>query len=100
MINEIIVAEESDVVPGGGYASHFELYLMAMKEVGADVGPVEAFVSTVRAKGWEAALSLPTIPEPARAFMRDTYSLISTGQAHRVAASFAFGRENVIPGGI
>jgi hypothetical protein len=30
--------------------------------------------------------------------MRDTFALLEQGEAHRVAASFSFGRENVIPG--
>ena len=38
------------------------------------------------------------VPEPSRAFMKDTFGLLKQGDAHRVAASFSFGRENVIPG--
>ena len=36
MINEIVVAEETDVrQEGHGYASHYELYIEAMQEIGA-----------------------------------------------------------------
>jgi hypothetical protein len=30
--------------------------------------------------------------------MKETFALLKQGEAHRVAASFSFGRENVIPG--
>ena len=38
------------------------------------------------------------VPKPSRAFMKETFALLKQGEAHRVAASFSFGRENVIPG--
>jgi len=103
LVNEIVVAEESDALPepdasGRSYTSHFELYLMAMREVGADTGCVERFLARVREKGLAAGLADPGVPEPSRAFMRDTFALIEEGGAHRVAAAFAFGRENAIPG--
>jgi hypothetical protein len=37
MINEIVVAEETDVPQDGhGHASHYELYVEAMEEIGAN----------------------------------------------------------------
>ena len=41
LINEIVLDEESDALPDGGYASHFEMYLDAMRAAGADTEPVE-----------------------------------------------------------
>jgi hypothetical protein len=38
-INELVLTEESDDAPGGGYTSHLELYLKAMNEAGADTAP-------------------------------------------------------------
>ena len=40
-VNEIVLDEESDVAPGGGYLSQFELYVQAMTECGADREPIE-----------------------------------------------------------
>lgn len=103
LINDIVTGEESDRLPKSHraestHASHFDLYLMAMREVGADTAPVTAFLEVVRSQGLVAALDAPMVPEASRAFMKDTFDLLLEGKAHKVAASFSFGRENVIPG--
>jgi hypothetical protein len=67
-------------------------------EVGANTTPVTDFLEVVRSHGLDAALDAPMVPEPSRAFMRDTFAMLREGKAHNVAASFSFGRENVIPG--
>jgi Protein of unknown function (DUF3050) len=106
LINDIVTGEESDKLPKSHrkettHASHFDLYLMAMREVGADTTPITEFLSIVRSQGLVAALNpelTPMVPEPSLSFMRDTFALLEQGEAHRIAASFSFGRENVIPG--
>ena len=103
LVNDIVVGEECDWLPkshrkDSSHASHFDLYLMAMGEVGADTGPITEFLDIVRTQGLDAALEAPIVPVPSRAFMRDTFALLKSGEAHRIAASFSFGRENVIPG--
>ena len=103
LINDIVTGEESDRLPKSHrenttHASHFDLYLMAMREVGADTAPITGFLEIVRTQGLDAALEAPMVPEPSRAFMKETFALLKQGEAHRVAASFSFGRENVIPG--
>jgi hypothetical protein len=103
LINDIVTGEESDKLPkshraDSTHASHFNLYLMAMREVGADTVPITGFLEIVRTQGLDAALDAPMVPEPSRAFMKDTFAMLKQGEAHRVAASFSFGRENVIPG--
>ena len=35
-VNEIILGEESDYIDGFGYISHFEIYLLAMKNINAN----------------------------------------------------------------
>jgi hypothetical protein len=37
------------------------------------------------------------IPEPSREFMKYTFSLIERGKGHEIAASFAIGRESIVP---
>jgi Protein of unknown function (DUF3050) len=43
-INEIAAGEEGDDGPGGVPESHFAIYLEAMREVGADIGPIARFL--------------------------------------------------------
>lgn len=97
-INDIVLEEESDVLPDGkGHASHFELYLMAMEEIGADTAPVRAFVTMAQHEGLEKALAEAAIPEPSRQFTRQTFSFIQPGKPHLAAAALALGREHIIP---
>lgn len=100
-INELVMEEETDEAPADGfdaaYASHFELYVQAMHEVGADTQPIEAFIATLRHAGLEPALALSSVPAAARRFMRTTFGFIASGQAHVVAAALALGREKIIP---
>jgi hypothetical protein len=93
-INQLVLDEESDEDGRGGYASHFELYRRAMQEVGADTLYIDAVLRSIQHTGsWRPEL----IPEPARSFVRTTFSLLERGQAHEIAAAFAFGREDAIP---
>ena len=39
-INEIVLEEETDEIKGGGVISHFELYLEAMKQIGANTSKI------------------------------------------------------------
>ncbi len=100
-INELVLEEETDEAPGPngekGYASHFELYLQAMADVGADTTRPLAFLDAVRTQGVDKALATADIPEPARRFMQTTFGFISTGKANVVGAALALGREHIIP---
>ena len=48
LVNEIVLDEESDALPEGGSASHFELYLHGMRNAGADTGPIDRMIETLR----------------------------------------------------
>lgn len=99
LINEIVVGEESDVDEDGVRTSHFELYLKAMKQSGADAAAVEYFIHTLLQKGdLEGAFKTADVPEAAREFMRFTFRNIYSNKPHVLAAIFTFGREDLIPG--
>jgi hypothetical protein len=89
-INEIVLGEESDLFEGRAI-SHFELYLEAMREAGANVAPMLFVLES------GDGLDLSTIPPAAAKFMRSTFDLIHSGGVHELAAAFTFGREDVIP---
>jgi hypothetical protein len=45
--NEVVLGEESDLGPDKKPASHFELYLRAMDEIGADTQVVRTFMQKI-----------------------------------------------------
>jgi hypothetical protein len=97
-ITEIVLAEECDEGLHGGYASHFELYLTAMDEVGADRGPIDGFLARMAAgEDAVAALYSSDIPASVRTFVTHTLLVARDGEPHEVAASFCHGRENLLP---
>lgn len=98
LINEIVLGEESDIGPEGDATSHLELYLAAMREVGADTGQFEHFLQLV-ANGIDAgdALHAAGAPEHVRTFVNQTLRIATREPTLAVMASFFHGRENVIP---
>ncbi|NDC53199.1 MAG: DUF3050 domain-containing protein [Planctomycetia bacterium] len=98
LVNEIVLDEESDELPEGGHASHFELYLESMEAAGADTRPVERLLGAVRAgAAVEEALFTAGVPAAAAAFVRSTFAVIDSGSPATIAAAFTYGREDVIP---
>lgn len=100
-INQVVLEEESDSAPGPDgpdYASHFESYLAAMREAGADTEPPLRFLDLVREQGVDAALYSDLVPLPARYFCETTFCFLREDKPHVVAAAFALGRERIIPG--
>lgn len=98
LINDIVLAEESDVGADGAAASHLDLYLGAMREVGADTSDFETFIARLtRGEDPVVALSAAEIPPFVRAFVASTLETALKGSTLDVMASFFYGRENVIP---
>lgn len=98
LINEIVVGEESDVDAHGKRKSHFELYLDAMQQCGADTSGIEVFIHALKSgKSLEESFEIAKTPAEARAFVRFTFRIINSGKAHLQAAIFTFGREDLIP---
>ena len=98
LVNEIVLDEESDELPDGGHASHFELYLASMRAAGADTRPIERLLGLLAAgKTVDEALAACGGPAPACAFVRRSFDVIDSGSTHRIVAAFTYGREDVIP---
>ena len=98
LINEIVLAEESDEHPTRGYCSHFELYLDAMTEVGASTVAITRFIE-LQSQGVEvsAALQMIGAPQGVARFVDSTLQIALSAPTHCVAAAFLHGRECVIP---
>lgn len=97
-INEIVHGEESDINEVGEPMSHFEMYLDAMKQLGASTKGMETFIAALRNNNTLGeALEIANAPKAAQDFVNYTFSIVETKEAHKIAASFTFGREDVIP---
>jgi hypothetical protein len=98
LVNEIVLDEESDELPDGGHASHFELYLQSMRHAGADTGPIERLLARLSSgEPIAQALSACGGPPAACDFVRRSFEVIESGSTHRIVAAFTYGREDVIP---
>lgn len=98
LINEIVVGEESDEMPDGGFASHLTLYLNAMDEIDADASVFRSFLEwVVRGMPPSLALELVPVPDAARVFVAGTLKTAQDGSLEEVLAHFLFAREDVIP---
>jgi Protein of unknown function (DUF3050) len=99
LINEIVLGEESDTDANGLRKSHFELYIEAMKECGADTSSIEKFHEALKLSGdFESAFRAAEIPPAAQAFVEFTFQMIGQNKPHILSAIFTYGREDLIPG--
>jgi hypothetical protein len=98
LINEIVVAEESDLTLDGRRQSHFEMYMEAMEDCGANTNEIEHFLANLkRSKNIFLAIKSSELHPKIKAFLEFTFSVIDAGKAHEIAAAFTFGREDLIP---
>jgi hypothetical protein len=98
LINQIVLGEETDIGPNGEPLSHLELYLGAMREVGANTASFELFQTTLAigatlGGAFDHAAVAPFIRE----FTGHTLQIASSAPPLEVMASFFYGREDVIP---
>ncbi|MCS4433782.1 DUF3050 domain-containing protein [Aquiflexum gelatinilyticum] len=98
LINDIVLAEESDEDGKGGYCSHFELYLRSMKEAGANTEKITDLISMLtEGQELEKVVEELDLPEHILHFLEVNYRVVKKGKAHEIAASFTLGREELIP---
>ena len=98
LINEIVTGEESDVDGNGIRKSHYEMYLEAMNQCGADTTAVNKFTDALKATGsFDTAYKTADVPKEAREFMDFSFEVIDGKLSHLQSAAFTFGREDLIP---
>lgn len=98
LINEIVVGEESDTDKNGVTKSHFELYLEAMQQCGANTSQMDLFVTSLKNNpDFAQAYKKAQTPMAAQNFVNATFDCIYSNKSHVQAAVFTFGREDLIP---
>ncbi|MBC7615362.1 MAG: DUF3050 domain-containing protein [Pedobacter sp.] len=99
LINEIVAGEESDVDRFGVRKSHFEIYLDAMGQCGADANGISSFLTALKSTAdLELSFIQSNVPKAAQDFVRYTFQTIAGNKVHLQSAVFTFGREDLIPG--
>ena len=98
LINEIVLAEETDINLYGNRQSHYEMYLDAMKKGGASTKAILKFMEQIQ-HGTDIYLIIAAsdLPISVKKFIKFTFETIYTNRPHVIAAAFTFGRENLIP---
>ncbi|MFV8374435.1 DUF3050 domain-containing protein [Flavobacterium sp. LB1P62] len=98
LINEIVLAEESDLTIDGRRQSHYEMYIEAMIACGANTAGILQFISEVNSlKNIFVAIKKSNLHPNIKAFLDFTFRVIEEGKSHEIAAAFTFGREDLIP---
>jgi hypothetical protein len=98
ILNEIVLGEESDIGLDEMPVSHLQLYLLAMEEVGADIGRFSRFHELVE-QGDDTDRALVTVgaPQHVRDFVTHTMRVARSGSTAEVLSNFFFAREDLIP---
>lgn len=98
LINEIVLAEETDINMDGKRQSHFEMYLDAMDTSNADKSKMIEFLNQVQ-HGTDIFLIIATsdLPKSIKQFLKHTFEVVYSREPHKIASAFTFGREGLIP---
>lgn len=107
LINEIVLAEESDILPDGSVLSHFEWYYQAMKSCGASTEALDRLLLDMQTTHCNTPAAVLALIQTHRDyghlhasvsdFLNTTWQTIYGGKTHQIAAAFTLGREDVIP---
>ncbi|TDS55257.1 DUF3050 domain-containing protein [Myroides indicus] len=98
LINEIVLAEESDLALDGKRLSHFEMYVQAMKKSNTNLEELNRFLDSVKSADVFTAIQTSNLHVYIKEFLDFTFKVIQGGKSHEIAAAFTFGREDLIPG--
>lgn len=104
LVNDIVLAEESDEDGQGGFASHYDLYHHAMKECGAATESIDKFLTVLQrevqsshANALQVAFEEAEVAAPIREFVQQSFDVINGKSLPALASAFTFGREDLLP---
>ncbi|OJX51014.1 MAG: heme oxygenase [Flavobacterium sp. 38-13] len=98
LINEIVLAEETDLTLDGKRQSHYEMYIDAMKDCGANISEIQSFLENViTTHNIFVSIKKSELHPKIKNFLDFTFRVIDEGKPHEIAAAFTFGREDLIP---
>ena len=80
LINEIVYSEESDVDDKGRYFSHFDLYIKAMNDVGADTSHIMSLIENYDYNNSIKNKLSICIPQEGLNFIENTFNCIKTSK--------------------
>uniref|UniRef100_UPI004047C479 DUF3050 domain-containing protein n=1 Tax=Roseivirga sp. TaxID=1964215 RepID=UPI004047C479 len=84
-INEIVFGEESDLNLHGEPKSHFQMYLDAMEQIGADTYTIRKFISNIRHQhSIHQAFNGLALGEGVKEFVNFTFQVIHTKEPHLI----------------
>jgi hypothetical protein len=98
LINDIVLAEESDINIYGQRQSHFEMYIDAMKDLNGSTEEINKFLEQLE-HGTDIFLviSASDLPKPVKSFLIFTFNTIFNEGTPEILSAFTFGREDLIP---
>lgn len=98
LINEIVAGEETDINKDGVVMSHFEMYIQAMEEAGADTTLIKSFIENTNSSIVDGRVKTSSVlADYIEDFLNFTFTTIAENKTHIIAAVFTFGREDLIP---
>ena len=74
LINEIVLAEETDINQIGERKSHYELYLEAIESFGADTTDIDLFLNNLKNEDIFKTIKSSTIPNEVKDFLEFTFN--------------------------
>ncbi len=97
-VNEIVLCEESDYIEGIGFVSHFEIYLMAMEQMGAKSDHLHKLITRIIDNGYdEKYLDDADTSDEVKNFLKYDLEVSFNGTLPEIIGVFTLGREKVIP---
>ncbi len=97
-VNEIILCEESDYIEGIGFISHYEIYLLAMKNMDAKTNQLDKLISTIAKNGYNKKyVDNVDASDEVKSFLKHDLEVSMNGTLPEIVGAFTLGREKVIP---